>query len=71
MPEKCDVCWGYGLWAVGDAVPMGPIDFMDRLPNKKCPKCGSGGVPPTFPSDVPKDLPRGTAKAPPGPPSDE
>ena len=42
LPEKCDVCWGYGLWALGDAVPMEPIDFMGGLPNKKYSKCGSG-----------------------------
>jgi hypothetical protein len=27
---------------VGDKVPMGPIDFDDGMPNKKCPECGSG-----------------------------
>jgi hypothetical protein len=43
LPEKCDVCWGCELWALGDAVPMGPIDFIDGLPNKKCSKCGFGG----------------------------
>ena len=67
LSEKCDICWGYGLWAVGDQVPMGPIDYMDGLPNKKCPKCGSGGVPDTRPKNTPKDPPRGTAKAPPAP----
>ena len=42
MSKKCNTCWGYGLWAIGDEVPMGPIDFEDGEPNKKCPECGSG-----------------------------
>lgn len=42
MSKKCNTCWGYGLWAIGDKVPMGPIDFEDGEPNKECPECGSG-----------------------------
>jgi hypothetical protein len=42
MSKKCNTCWGYGLWAIGDGVPMGPIDFEDGEANKKCPECGSG-----------------------------
>ena len=42
MDNKCNTCWGYGLWAIGESSPMGPIDYEDGEPNKKCPKCGSG-----------------------------
>ncbi len=40
--SNCKTCWGYGLWAVGDACPMGPMDFSDGSPTKKCPECGAG-----------------------------
>jgi len=39
----CDSCYGYGIWAVGPRVPMGPLDYKDGCPNKPCPKCGGGG----------------------------
>jgi hypothetical protein len=42
MSEKCKTCRGYGLWAVGDPSPMGPMDFRDGCPNKTCPECGAG-----------------------------
>ena len=42
MSKKCNTCWGYGLWAIGDEVPMGPIDYEDGEANKKCPECGPG-----------------------------
>jgi len=42
-PKKCSKCYGYGLWAIGDSCPMGPLDYKDGCPNKKCPECGSGG----------------------------
>lgn len=45
--KKCSGCFGFGLWAVGDAVPMGPMDAADGMPTKSCPVCGvsaNGGV---------------------------
>jgi hypothetical protein len=41
--SECDMCQGYGFWATGDEVPMGPMDAEDGCPSKKCPKCGAGG----------------------------
>lgn len=43
--EKCDKCYGYGLWGVGDACPMGPCDASDGLPTIPCPKCGANANP--------------------------
>jgi hypothetical protein len=40
---KCNICYGYGLWTVGDPSPMGPMDYADGCPSKKCPECGKGG----------------------------
>tara|TARA_Y100000310_G_C20093359_1_gene539320 strand:+ start:399 stop:554 length:156 start_codon:yes stop_codon:yes gene_type:complete len=39
---KCQTCVGYGLWAIGDPSPMGPLDAYS-LPSKPCPECGKGG----------------------------
>ena len=41
MAEKCTTCYGYGLWAMGYADPMGPMDARDGCPTKKCPECGA------------------------------
>jgi hypothetical protein len=43
--ELCTRCYGFGLWAVGDPVPMGPIDAMDGLPTIPCPECGANANP--------------------------
>ena len=43
--ELCTTCYGFGLWAVGDPVPMGPIDAMDGLPTIPCPECGANANP--------------------------
>jgi len=40
---KCNTCYGFGIWAVGDQSPMGPMDYSDGCPNKPCPECGAGG----------------------------
>jgi hypothetical protein len=42
VEKKCSQCWGFGLWAIGDEIPMGPIDFEDGMPNKRCSECGAG-----------------------------
>ena len=39
--KKCKTCYGYGLWAIGEPIPMGPIDAGDGMPTKKCPECGA------------------------------
>ena len=39
--KKCKTCYGYGLWAFGDKVPMGPMDAGDGMPTIKCPECGA------------------------------
>lgn len=38
----CGTCMGYGLHALGNPQPMGPLDHADGMPTKKCPECGSG-----------------------------
>ena len=45
--KECTICRGHGLWALGDATPMGPIDASDGLPTKPCPKCGADANPKT------------------------
>jgi hypothetical protein len=45
MVKTCQRCYGYGLWAVGDPVPMGMIDAMDGLPTIPCPECGANANP--------------------------
>lgn len=45
VKNKCKTCFGLGLWAIGDPSPMGPMDFSDGMPTKKCPECGKGGKP--------------------------
>lgn len=43
MAKKCKSCYGFGLWAIGDPSPVGPIDASDGVPTKECPECGAGG----------------------------
>jgi len=43
--KKCTTCWGYGLWAMGEASPMGPMDASDGMPTKACPECGANPNP--------------------------
>ena len=43
--KKCKTCYGYGIWAIGDPVPMGPMDAEDGCPTKKCPECGANANP--------------------------
>ncbi len=42
---KCKTCYGYGMWGIGDACPMGPMDASDGLPTKPCPECGANANP--------------------------
>lgn len=41
--KSCKTCYGFGLWAIGPPSPMGPLDFRDGMPTKKCPECSRGG----------------------------
>lgn len=41
---SCGTCWGYGIWAVGDPVPMGPGDSR-MMPTQPCPECGANPHP--------------------------
>jgi len=38
---ECKTCMGFGLWAWGDANPMGPMDASDGTPTIACPECGA------------------------------
>jgi hypothetical protein len=40
--NNCLFCYGFGIWKIGTPSPVGPIDFEDGVPTKKCPECGSG-----------------------------
>ena len=44
-PNKCGTCNGWGLWAMGDASPMGPMDGSDGMPTRACPECGANPNP--------------------------
>jgi hypothetical protein len=41
----CTVCLGFGMWAIGDRSPMGPMDAEDGMPTIKCPICGANANP--------------------------
>ena len=43
--NKCNACFGYGLHALGDSCPMGPMDASDGMPTIKCPTCGANANP--------------------------
>jgi hypothetical protein len=38
---KCKTCYGFGMWAVGDFVPVGPVDASDGMSTLPCPECGA------------------------------
>ena len=40
MKIICKNCYGYGLWILGDKVPMGAMDAYDGFPTSRCPECG-------------------------------
>ena len=44
--STCTTCWGYGLWAVGETLAMGPMDAGSGLPNQACPECGATNLTP-------------------------
>ena len=44
---KCKTCVGYGLWAIGDPSPMGPMDSRG-MPSIPCPECGAVGSVPIY-----------------------
>jgi len=41
MKKQCGTCRGFGLWAIGDPMPMGQMDANDGMPTKPCPECGA------------------------------
>lgn len=43
--QGCQSCQGYGIWAIGLPVPMGPIDAADGYPTQACPECGANANP--------------------------
>jgi hypothetical protein len=51
--EKCNTCWGYGMWSDGTA-PMGPMDAEDSMPTMPCPECGAEYKPTEVVRDAPK-----------------
>lgn len=42
--SKCSTCYGYGLWAIGDPSPMGPMDSRS-MPTIPCPECKADANP--------------------------
>jgi hypothetical protein len=42
--NKCETCWGHGLWPDGTA-PMGPMGAGDGMPTIECPECGANPNP--------------------------
>lgn len=51
----CGTCRGYGLWALGDPVPMWRMDAEDGMPSIACPECGANPNP--WPDDDSPDGP--------------
>ena len=45
VTKKCGTCLGLGLWAMGDATPMGPMDGADGMPTQACSECGANPNP--------------------------
>jgi hypothetical protein len=43
--KKCKRCCGFGMWALGDACPMGPMDAGDGCPTIACSSCGANKNP--------------------------
>ena len=43
--NKCKTCRGFGLWKIGDRVPIGPMDAADGMPTLPCPICKANGIP--------------------------
>jgi hypothetical protein len=43
--KKCKICYGYGLHALGENNPVGPLDAVDGYPTIKCPECGANENP--------------------------
>lgn len=41
--NTCKTCLGYGVWKIGDASPLGPVDFSDGIEGQTCPECGATG----------------------------
>jgi hypothetical protein len=41
----CKTCLGFGLHALGEHTPMGPMDAADGMPTIKCPECGANKNP--------------------------
>src|SRR5579884_2572334 len=41
----CGTCWGYGLWAYGTPMAMGPLDAQEGMPTKPCEECGASANP--------------------------
>jgi hypothetical protein len=49
--KKCERCFGFGLWAMGDPVPMGRMDASEKLPTIPCPVCKANANPYKKPSE--------------------
>ena len=41
----CETCFGYGMYALGDRVPMGETHAYDGMPTTLCPECGANANP--------------------------
>ena len=46
--KKCGMCYGHGLWAMGDHAPMGDLDALEGYPTIACPECGANANPDSF-----------------------
>lgn len=43
--QKCKTCYGYGMWAWGNYVGMGPLDAKDGMPTVECHECHANANP--------------------------
>jgi len=41
--KKCEMCYGFGFWSIGNLVPIGEMDSEEWAKRVvKCPWCGAG-----------------------------
>jgi len=55
MKKKCKTCYGYELWAVGSAFPVGPIYAGDGVPTLPCHECKANANPVKLTNETTKD----------------
>ena len=45
LTTKCNTCYGFGLWELGDHSPMGEMDAREGYSTIACTECGANENP--------------------------